>query len=193
MVIFILTGCGFLKKIKDFFFAGVIFGILGGLFADGLTLLFRSFGVNMRSPWWDITNLFFKPPQVHLWSAHFFGFIMSIAVSIVNGIIMGYILKHTGKDYWHTKCIVVAESSGFFAFMILYPALSFRVVQHSPNTHYGAFVIFLLYGLFMGYLFKRYTTFDQKTSETSRTIVYVNIKKPSLFHYIKSLFLKGKK
>ncbi len=151
-----------MRKIGDFYFAGVIIGAVTGILFDLAVLLFIWAGVKMRTPWTDMAELLFNPPQVYTWSARLLGVIISLGVSITNGILIALLLRLTGRDYIYVKSVSVILATGFFAFTVLYPALGLKFLQRSLATNYVGLLLFTLFGLLNGYLFKRYTLVGER-------------------------------
>lgn len=123
-------------KTKDHFFAGVVSGVIGGLFVDIIALTFLLIGIRFRTPWEDMAALLFKSPQLFTWQANFIGIIAAIGVSVTNGIMIAFLLKFTGFAHSNVKSITVSIASGYFGFMILYAysGLSGRRFRPHPDT-----------------------------------------------------------
>lgn len=147
-----------MKKINDFFGAGVIFGIIGNIFITLYATLVIIMRFNIRSPALDMASLFFKPPELDSNWALLFGLISTFGVAITNGIIVGALLEFTGRDFAYLKSIVVCTASMMFAFMVLYPSLGLEADQHSISTTFVALIGNQLFAIIIAYLFMRYTT-----------------------------------
>lgn len=148
-----------MKKTDDFFTAGVVIGCISNILFNIDTLpLILIFGDALRYPWNDLAALFFRPPEVYTFGAQFFGILASFGVAIVNGVVIGGLLKLTGRDFAYLKSIVVCSTSVLFAFMILYPALGNTIEQHNILTTYVAFLNNQPFAIISAFLFLRYTT-----------------------------------
>lgn len=172
-------------KTKDHFFAGVISGLIGGLFIDILALLLLLIGFKIRTPWGDMTALLFRPPQMFTWQANILGLIAATGVSITNGIIIAFLLKFTGFAHRNTKSITVCIASGYFGFMILYPALGFHATQHSVLTVYIATISYVPYGILMAYLLNKFLVYNEEEKKTEPIVLVVEMDRPSLFQRIR--------
>lgn len=147
-----------MKQIDDFFASGVIIGSVGNIWTTLFPLVLIMLGFNTRTPWGDLAALFFEPPQVFSFWAQFFGFLATFGVAIANGVVVGGLLKFTGRDFAYLKSMVVCSASVMFAFMILYPSLGLKTDQHSLITTYGALINNQPFGILTAYLFLRFTT-----------------------------------
>lgn len=146
-------------KIKDFYFAGIFLGIIGGLIHNILLSFLLLFGLKTRTFWKDMAEVLFQPPEVLTWHAQFLGLMASLALAGVNGFLVALIIKLTGRDYIYTKSISLSSAMGFFVFIVIYPARGLNFLQHSIITNYVAFFTFIFYGLVIGYLMKKFTEF----------------------------------
>lgn len=147
-------------EIKDFFFAGIIFGIISGLFFFGLVYSWNLFGITTRTPWGDVAAIFFNPPEVHMFEAELLGFILALAGPVIIAILLCLLVKLSRKDYIYVKSIVISEAIAFFTFAVFYPAVGLKYQKHSIATNYSAFVNLLIFSLILGYLVKRFTDFN---------------------------------
>lgn len=166
-----------MRKINDFFGAGVIFGFIINLFLSIPTFAMIRLGLSIRPPWSDLAILFFKPPQAYSFSAQIFGYFATFGVAIANGIIIGGLFKFTGRDFAYIKSIVVCTFNVMFAFMILYPSLGLKADQHSLLTTYFAFISNQPFAILVAYLFLRFTTvgLTEPKNET-KEIPHANIR-----------------
>lgn len=151
-----------MKKFDDFFAAGVIIGSIGNIPVLIIVWVSQLIGIKIGSPWGVMTALIFKAPEVHNFWAILFGVISSFGVAIANGIIIGGLLRFTGRDFAYLKSIVVCISSLMFTLMVLFPLLGYTVVQHSIITVYHAFFNNIEFAFFITFLFLRYTTVGLK-------------------------------
>jgi len=150
-----------MKKINDLIAAGVIIGCIGNIFLHIFRLLIRplitSMGIKTRTSWNDLASLFFKPPEVYTFWAQFYGFLVTFGVSITNCIVLGVLLRFTGRDFAYLKSMIVCTASVMFAFMILYPSLGLVANQHSIATTYYALFVNELFAILVAYLYLRIT------------------------------------
>lgn len=168
-----------MKKIDDFFASGVIIGCISNILPSIETLpLIFIFGSKLRFPWNDLALLFFRPPEVYTFGAQFFGFLATFGVAITNGVLIGGLLKFTGRDFAYLKSIVVCSTTVMFAFMVLYPALGNRTEQHNVVTTYVALLNNQPFAILSAYLFLRFTTVGLREPESER------VKKPSKFRFV---------
>lgn len=146
-------------KIRDFYFAGTVLGIIGGIIHNLLLWVLLLTGLQTRTFWKDMAELLFKPPEVLTWHAQFLGLMASLAIAGINGVLIAIIINFTGRDYIYTKAVSLSSGMGFFVFLVIYPARGLKFLQHSIITNYVAFFTFIFYGLVVGYLMKHYTDF----------------------------------
>lgn len=149
-------------KIKDFYFAGTVIGIIGGLIHNLLLLVLLLLGLKTRTFWKDMAEVLFEPPEVFTWHAQFLGLMASLALAGINGVLVALLIKLTGRDYLYTKSVSISSGLGFFIFIVIYPLRGLTFLQHSIITNYVAFFTFILYGLTIGYLMKKFTDFGPK-------------------------------
>lgn len=157
-------------KIKDFYFAGTVIGIVGGIIHNLLLLLLIKLGLNTRTFWKDMAEVLFDPPDVLHWSAQLLGLMASLALAGMNGVAIALLIKLTGKDYLYAKSVSVSSAMGFFVFIVIYPALGLDFLRHSITTNYVAFFTFIFYGLVVGYLMKKFTDFSEPKPSKKFTI-----------------------
>ncbi|MFA7467138.1 MAG: hypothetical protein WCY82_02600 [Desulfotomaculaceae bacterium] len=156
------------NKIKDFYVAGLLIGVMGGVIHDFLLLLLILAGLKTRTYWKDMAEVFFNPPQLFTWYAQLFGLIASLGLAGVSGILIALLLKVTGRDYLYIKSISASSVMGFAIFVVLYPALGLEFLQHSIITNYVAFFTFIFYGVVVGFLFDKFTDFKLADDRSQR-------------------------
>lgn len=146
-------------KIRDFYTAGLLAGIIGGIIHNFALLLLILMGIKTRTYWKDMAEVFFNAPQIRTWYAQVYGLIASLAMAGGNGVLIALLLKWTGRDFLYIKSMSLSSAVGFFVFMVIYPALGLKFLQHSITTNYVAFFSFLFYGLVVGYILDKYSEF----------------------------------
>jgi Na+-driven multidrug efflux pump len=143
-----------MKRLNDFFAAGIIIGIVANIVFGALTfVIVPLLGIPIRQPWNDMASLFFKPPEVNTVWAQVYGFLGTFGVSVTNCIIIGGILRSTGRHFAYLKSMVVCSANVMFGFMILYPSLGLVADQHSISTTYYSLILNEVYAIFVAYLF----------------------------------------
>jgi len=145
--------------IKDFYVAGLLIGMIGGIIHNLLLLVLILLGIKTRTYWKDMADVFFNTPQVTYWSAQLFGVITSIIMAGYNGVVIAILIKLTGRDYLYVKSVSVSSGVGLFVFMVIYPALGLNFLQHLIVTNYVALFSFIFYGLVIGALLNQFTDF----------------------------------
>lgn len=148
-----------IKRIKDFFFAGVVLGLIAGI-GNNVSVFILTRFLTFRTPWGDSAALFFNPPEIFRLPAKIFGLLMSLSTPMLIGIILCLLVKLTGKDYIYIKSIFLSEAVTFFNFAVVYPSLGLKYLKHSILTNYIALFCLVPFGFFLGYLIKRSTDFD---------------------------------
>jgi hypothetical protein len=110
-----------MKKINDWFLAGLIAGIIGGMgliiYNFGLLLL----GVPTGTYWKAMGGLFYNKQLLNHWLAQIHGVIDALGVSGANGVLLAFTLKYTGTDYWYPKSIALSAAGAYFLFIVVYP------------------------------------------------------------------------
>lgn len=158
------------NKIKDFYFAGTLIGIIGGISLNLLLLLLIKFGLNTRTFWQDMAELLFKPPQLFHWSAQLLGLIATLVVSGINGVAIALLIKLTGRNYIYVKSLSISSSFGFLLFIVIYPARGLDFLSHSITTNYVAFFTLIFYGLVVGFLMQKFTDFGRQREGSTRAV-----------------------
>lgn len=146
-----------MKKIEDFFSAGLVAGLTGGAVHLLYNLLLLGIGVKTSTFWKDMANVFFAPPEVYSWAAQLYGVISALTMSSFNGVLISLLLKLTGKDYCYIKSIIFSTMTGYFLFMFLYPEADLDYLKHSLTTPYVALGGFTIYGLVTGFFLRAIT------------------------------------
>ncbi|MEL7567102.1 MAG: hypothetical protein AAGU27_19795 [Dehalobacterium sp.] len=157
-----------MKRIDDFFAAGVIIGSISNLFNTTASLLYLALDLNLRMPWDDMALLFFRGPSHQTFWAQLLGFFITFGVASTNGIIVGAVYKFTGRDFPYLKSIVVCISSVSFAFMVLYPTLGLKLEQYNVGTTYSALLNNIPFATIMAYLFIRFTNIGTNKTKSSK-------------------------
>ncbi len=149
-----------LFKINDFYTAGLIMGVLAGIAHNFVLYLLILTGIETRTYWKDMAEVFLNPPQVFTFWGQLYGLIASLGMSGMSGVIIALLIRFTGRDYLYIKTVSASIGTGLFVFMVIYPSLGLNFLQHSLNTQYVAFFSFMFYGLVIGYLFDKFTAFN---------------------------------
>jgi len=165
-------------KIKDFYFAGLAIGVIGGIIHNLLLLLLIMLGLNTRTYWKDMAELLFEPPEVLTWHAQFLGLMASLSLAGITGVFIASLIKFTGRDFLYAKTVSLSSGFGFFVFLVIYPARGLTFLQHSIITNYVAFFTFIFYGLVVGYLFKHFTDFSKP--KPSKKYIIKKLTKPAM-------------
>jgi len=150
-----------LKKMDDFFYAGLISGAIGGICILLFNVVLRLLGVPHGTYWEAMGGLFYNPQLLKTWYAQIHGAIDAIGVSAANGVLTCFILKYTGRDHLYTKCVALSAFSAYFLFLAVYPQTGLG--KDSPITPWVAlFVHTSFLGLLVGYILKRIYTFAER-------------------------------
>jgi len=166
-------------KIKDFYVAGLIIGVLGGIIHNFLLFILITAGLETSTYWKDMAKVFFNPPEEFTFYGQLYGFIASLGMAGVNGVLIAVLLKVTGRDYLYIKTISASSAMGFAVFMVVYPALGLDFLQHSINTNYVAFFTFIFYGGIVGFMFDKFTDFSGRPIVAGKNAFYSKaLKKP---------------
>jgi hypothetical protein len=106
--------------------------------------------------------LFFKPPQLHTFGAQFFGFVVNLGISALNGIVVGWLLRFSGKNFAYVKSTVVCRGFTILMFMVINPLLGGEVMRGNLLTTYLALITTIGFAVLLAYLFLRFTIIDAK-------------------------------
>lgn len=156
-----------MKKINDWFVAGLIAGITGGMgliiFNLGLLLL----GVPTGTYWQAVGGLFYNQELIKHWLAQIHGVIDALGVSGANGILLAFTIKKTGTDYLYPKSLVLSAVAAYFLFTAVYPQTGLS--KDNPYTPWVAlFGHTIFIGLLSGFVLQKIHSFDsQQNKETS--------------------------
>lgn len=143
-----------MKKIDDWFFAGLVAGIIGGACLNLYCLVLLILGVKYGTYWQAMGGLFYNKQLLASWLAQIHGVIDSLGVSGANGIITCLTIKQTGTKYFYTKSIVLSAVGAYFLFLGVYPQTGLG--KDNPITPWVALsghTVFL--GLLTGYILKK--------------------------------------
>jgi hypothetical protein len=157
-----------MKKINDWFFAGLIAGIIGGMgliiYNFGLLLL----GVPTGTYWKAMGGLFYNKQLLQNWLAQIHGIIDALGVSGANGVLLAWIVKYTGTDYLYTKSLALSAAGAYFLFIVVYPHTGLG--KDNPFTPWVALFGHTVFcGLLAGYVLQRiWTVNKQPVEETVR-------------------------
>lgn len=156
-----------MKKMNDWFFAGLIAGIIGGMgliiYNYGLLLL----GVPTGTYWKAMGGLFYNKQLLNHWLAQIHGVIDALGVSGANGVLTAFTLKYTGTDYWYPKCVALSAAGAYFLFIVVYPHTGLG--RDNPYTLWVALFGHTVFcGLLAGFVLKKIWTIDkQSANETA--------------------------
>lgn len=156
-----------MRKINDCFFAGLAAGIIGGMAHLTYNAVLLLTGLQYKTFWQAMGGLFYSPELLLTWLAQVHGAIDAIGVSAVNGILLSFTLKFTGKDYLYVKSMVLSSASAYFLFLEVFPVTGLgKDSAIVPWISMFGFNIFN--GLLVGYVLQRIYSFSEETKiETS--------------------------
>lgn len=150
-----------MRKIDDFFFAGLIAGAMGGagIFLLNITLLLL--GVPHGTYWQAMGGLFYNKQLMKTVLAQIHGAIDALGVSAANGVLTCFVLKYTGRDYLYFKSAALSAFSAYFLFLAVYPQTGLS--KNSPVTPWVALFGHTIFtGLFVGYILTKIYSFNRK-------------------------------
>jgi hypothetical protein len=153
-----------LKKVSDWFFAGTVAGLIGGiahlLWNAGLLLL----GIIHKTFWIAMGGLFYNQQLLRTPLAQVHGAIDAIGVSAAGGIFLAAVLKFTGMDYLYVKSVILSASSGYFLFVVIFPHTGLG--KNSVIVPWVALLGFTVFnGLLPGYILKKIYAFDPEPAK----------------------------
>lgn len=157
-----------MKKINDFFFAGLVAGAIGGaclnLYVYALVLL----GVPTGTYWEAMGGLFYNKQLLQTWLAQIHGLIDAIGVSAANGVLFCLVLVITGRDYLYTKSLALSAAGAYFLFLVVYPQTGLG--KDNPYTPWVAIFGHTVFnGLLVGYILKKIYSFRESPKTHNET------------------------
>lgn len=90
-------------KIRDTITIGSIAGIIATLVFISVNYIFKLLGYQFTSTWESTAGIFLSNNLVHTPLGFIIGFLGQFVIGASGGIIMAYILKFTGYDYYILK------------------------------------------------------------------------------------------
>ena len=90
-------------KIRDTFTIGTIAGLIGTIVFLTVNYLFKLLGYQFTSTWEATAGIFLSENLVHTTLGNTIGLLGEYAIGASVGIIIAYILKFTGYDYYILK------------------------------------------------------------------------------------------
>lgn len=148
-----------MRKINDWFVAGLIAGVIGGIAHLIWNAMFLLFGIKYHTFWHEMSGLFYTKQLVHNSFTQLHGILDAIGLSAMNGVLVSLVLILTGKDYLYTKSVALNALGAYFIFIFILPISHLEknsLIQ--PWIAIGGFVIGN--GLFTAYALKRIFSFD---------------------------------
>jgi len=150
-----------MKKINDWFVAGVIAGAIGGAGILLLNVVLLLLGIEHGTYWQAMGGLFFNKQLLQTWVAQVHGALDATGVSAVNGVLLSLTLLITGKDYLYTKSVVLSAFGAYFLFLAVYPQTGLG--KDSLITPWVAlFGHTFSNGLLTGYILDKICSFDKE-------------------------------
>jgi hypothetical protein len=151
-----------MRKFDDFFTAGVLLGMISVLPTNLLLFCLNLISPKIVPPWANLAMLFFKPPQLFTFWAQFFGFVVNLGIAALNGIIVGWLLRFSGRDFAYIKSTMACSGFTVFMFMVVNPLLGGQAVHGNIITTYLALITTVIFAIIFAYLFLRFTTVGLK-------------------------------
>ena len=148
-----------MKKINDWFIAGLIAGMIGGAALNLYCLILILLKIPTGTYWKAMGGLFYNKQLLSSWLAQAHGVIDSIGVSGVNGILTCLIIKYTTKKYFYIKSVVLSAIGAYFLFLFVYPQTGLG--KDNPYTPWVAlFGHTVFIGWLTGYILKKIYNFE---------------------------------
>lgn len=141
---------------RDTAYVSAAAGLAGAAVVDGLTFLYRLFGIHTRTPWGVAAEVFLRPGLARSPAGVVLGLIVSAGLSIAAAFLICLLLRLTGRDYAVLKGVLVAETFGFVSLGLLAPLLGIaQGLKNDPVTYYVALVNLAALGAVQGWLAAR--------------------------------------
>lgn len=173
-----------MKKINDWFFAGLVAGAIGGIgifLLNGVLLLL---GIQHGTYWQAMGGLFYNKELLKTWLAQVHGMIDAMGVSAMNGVLLSITLIITGRDYLYTKSVALSAAGAYFLFLGVYPQTGLG--KDSTIVPWVAlFGHTVSNGLLTGYILNKICSFKQPITKNVS-----NSKKRLRKYHLKSLSVK---
>lgn len=150
-----------MKKINDWFTAGLIAGIVGGMGLIIYNVVLLLLGVPAVTFWQAMGGLFYNKQLMKHWLSQVHGMIDALGVSGVNGVFLLLTLKVTGTDYFYTKSVALSAATAYFLFLAVYPNTG--LIKDNPYTPWVALFGHMVFtGLLTGYVLTKIYSFDKQ-------------------------------
>jgi hypothetical protein len=149
-------------RVKDTIAVGTIAGLIATIQISIINIIFSALGFTITPGWKPFAELFF-PAYSHTQLGFCVGLLGQIRISSVWGVLIAYILKYTGKDYWWLKGLGVGALS-----WIITAGAALRMfdiakqVYHRPADQIMVPLNLFLFGFIVAYLIKRFGAFEDK-------------------------------
>ncbi|UWG97950.1 hypothetical protein LPY66_03845 [Dehalobacter sp. DCM] len=148
-----------MKKFNDWFFAGIIAGLFGGIAHLLYNALLLAVGIQYKTFWHVMAGVFYGGKLTMMPSAQIHGMIDAIGLSVATGVLLSLTLFLTGKDYLYAKSITMSASGPYFVFLII-------VSQGDKNSLIVPWVALFGYivfnGILEGYLLNKICTYKTR-------------------------------
>lgn len=169
-----------MKKINDFFFAGIVAGAIGGVCLNLYVYVLVLLGVPTGTYWKAMGGLFYNTQLLQTWLAQIHGLIDSIGVSAANGVLLCYVLIVTGRDYLYTKSLALSAAGAYFLFLAVYPQTGLG--KENPYTPWVALFGHTVFnGLLVGYILKKIYSFRENKKTHNETDGSIRLRRFYLF------------
>ncbi len=150
-----------MKKIDDWFVAGLVAGAIGGAVHLIWNTLFLLLGVNYKTFWQAMSGIFYNKQLSQTLLAQVHGALDAIGLSAMNGVLLSLILLITGKDYLYLKSVALSASSAYFLFIIVFPGANLgKNSLILPWISFGGFIFGN--GLLTGYILDKIGSFNKE-------------------------------
>ena len=149
-------------RVKDTIAIGVIAGSIATIQISIINIIFSALGFTVTPGWKPFAELFF-PAYSHSHLGFCVGLLGQICISSAWGVLIAYIFKYTGKDYWWLKGLGVGAFS-----WITTAGVSLRMfdiakqVYHRPADQIMVPLNLFLFGFIVAYLINRFAVFEDK-------------------------------
>lgn len=145
---------------RDTITIGAIAGLISTTVMTVIVWAVRLLGHQFITPWETATHIFLVRRLIHTPIGYLVGFTGNFTLGAIFGVIMAYILRFTGKDFYILKgiglgAVVWLTSIGFFMHL-----LSIRIEGRSdPLSNLMAIIEFNIMGIITSYIIQKYARF----------------------------------
>jgi hypothetical protein len=141
----------------NLFYHSALVGLIGAVFINGFTYLFRLIGIKTSLPWEIAANVFLNPHLIHTPSGVIIGLTGTIALSTGTALIVAYVLRWTGYNWAWLKGMICTDAFGFITLGLFIKLLKiWPQIRNEPWTNLIALIALSILGITQALLLQRW-------------------------------------